>query len=692
MSKTHSTPPIAKQTEHVTEIHGTKLVDPYAWMRSSAWPGEIKDRDIIDYLESENAFFDDYMRPNQALKNRLFEELKGRIKLTDQSTYTKIDDYFYYSRTEEDKEYDIFCRKKGSMDGKEHVLLDVNELAKGKEFTAIGHINCSPDHALLAYSVDFTGGEKYTIHIYDLNQHTLLQDKIPDTIGSIVWHEKQPGFFYTPIDENWRHNKVMFHKLGDDYANDAVVLHEPDLLYATNVDKSSSKKYICLSVSGHDNNEEYLIDMNDETMTPRLVKPRKEKILYSIDHGDNFFYMHTNDDGADQFKILRCADTKDPSDPNNWETYIAEQKDRDLSGFDITKNYMLLNYKYNALPLILVKCFATGEEKTISFPDNAYTAHIFSANFKEDDIRISYASFARPSTIYSYDFKAASLSILKVQEIPSGHDPEAYHVERIYATSPDGTKIPISLLYKKSLFKKDGSNPLYLYGYGSYGVSIPPHFISSALSLADRGFIYAIAHIRGGSDVDYDWYKAAKFLTKKRTFDDFIASAEHLIAEDYTSKGNIAIMGGSAGGLLIGATINQKPELFKVAIAHVPFVDFMNTMLDEDLPLTPQEFKEWGNPKDKEYFDYMMTYSPYENVQEKNYPHLLVTAGLSDPRVGYWEAAKWVARLRNLKTDDNLILLKTNMQYGHSGASGRFDYLKEKAEDLVFIFERFGIQ
>lgn len=683
--------PTAKKQEQITEIHHTKLIDEYAWLRSKNWPDQLSDADIIHYLESENQFFEAYMSPNQSRKDSLFEELKGRIKLTDQSTYTKKDEYYYYSRTEEEKEYDIYCRKKGSINAEEHILLDVNELAKGKEYTAVGDISFSPDHRFMCYSSDFTGGEKYTINVYDLEKKAFLEDQIPDTIGSIVWHETLPGFFYTPVDSNWRYNKVKFHKLGDNYTNDSLILHESDILYSTDVRKSSSKKHIIITVSGHDNNEEYLIDMKDNTLKPVLVKARKEKVLYTLDHGENFFYMHTNDQGADKFKILRCPDNKDPSIFGHWEMYITEKKDRDLSNFDITKRYILLNYTYHALPLLIVKEFSSGEEKTISFPDSAYTAYSFSANFEEDDIRINYTSLSRPSTFYQYDYEKENLSILKIQEIPTGHNPDDYMVERIFATSSDGTKIPISLVYKKSLFKKDGSNPLYLYGYGSYGIGVSPSFSISALSLVNRGFIYAIAHIRGGNDVDYDWYKAAKFLTKKRTFEDFIAVAEHVIAEHYTSIGNIAIMGGSAGGLLIGVTINERPELFKLAIAHVPFVDFLNTMLDEELPLTPQEYKEWGNPNDKEYFDYMLTYSPYENVAKKDYPHLFVTAGLSDPRVGYWEAAKWVARLRDQKTDDNLIILKTNMQYGHSGASGRFDYLREKTEDLVFILERFGM-
>ncbi len=735
-------PPVARKEKHVTAIHGVELIDDYHWLRAKNWPEKITDKAVLDYVKEENAYFERYIKQKDDLKNKLFEELKGRIKLADQSTYVKEGDYYYYSRTEEDQEYGIYCRKHGSIEAEEEILLNVNELATNNKYTDIGAFSISPDHKLMAYSTDFTGGEKYTIVVFDLEKQVMLSDEIPNTIGGITWHENNIGFFYTPTDENWRHDKVMYHRLGSNYKEDKVILHEENNLYSVSAGKSSSRKYIFINVSGHDNNAEYLIRMDDENLTPILIKPKQEKILYSVDHGftpgidstsgSGYFYVHTNDADADNFKILRISDgvtsknnlsnddgrtqaTKVLSDFNaNWEEYIAEDKEKDLAGFDITKRYMLLNYKYNALPLSVVLDMMTykgsrithtnneslAQEKNASFelgyniihfPDSAYTAGVFSTNYLEDDIRINYSSLSRPATAYSYDYKNDALNILKVQEIPSGHNPEEYQVERILAPSTDGAQVPITLLYKKNLFKKDGSNPVYLYGYGSYGNSTPPSFRNSAISLANRGFVYAIAHIRGGSDVDYNWYKSAKFLNKKRSFEDFIASADHLINAKYTSEGNIAIMGGSAGGMLMGTVINMRPELFKLAIAHVPFVDVINTMLDEDLPLTPQEFKEWGNPKDKEYFDYMLSYSPYENVKPQNYPHLFVTAGLSDPRVGYWEAAKWVAKLRDQKTDDNLIFLKTNMEYGHSGASGRFDYLKEAAEDLVFIFDHFKI-
>jgi oligopeptidase B len=681
--------PTAKKIPHEFEIHGTKIQDDYAWLRADGWPENVTDKEVLSYLESENTYFKIYMSPFEKQKNMFFEELKGRIKLDDQSTYTKKDNFYYYNRTEADKNYSIYCRKKGSTEAKEEIILDVNKLAEGKDFTSLGAMSISPDHTLMAYSVDFTGGERYDIKIFNLETQEFLTDEVPNTIGSIVWHETIPGFFYAPTDEKWRHDKIKFHKLGTDVKDDKLIFHEKDPLYNVGAGKSASEDYIFIDINGHDSNELYYIDMKDESFTPKLFQKRKSQVFYSIDHDGEFFYKHTND-AAKNFHILR-ATSNGYSSSSDWQVYIEEKSDKYLSSFDLAQSYLLLNYKVMGLAENVVHDLKTGKEKNINFPDAAYTASIYSTNFEENDIRISYSSLARPSTVYEYDFSSGKLNILKVQEIPSGLNSDDYQVERVFAKSEDGTNVPISLFYKKSLFKKDGSNPLYLYGYGSYGIGTPPAFRSSAISLVDRGFVYAIAHIRGGDDLGHDWYEAAKFLTKKLTFSDFISCTEHLAHEKYTSAGNIVIMGGSAGGMLIGNVINQRPELFRAAIAHVPFVDVLNTMLDGDLPLTPGEYKEWGNPAEKKYFEYIKSYSPYDNVTAQNYPNIFVTAGLSDPRVGYWEAAKWVARLRDKKTDSNIILYKTNMSFGHQGASGRFDYLKDAAEELVFIMNMFNL-
>ena len=689
MKKETINPPLAQKISYAFELYGEKIQDEYHWLRASGWPDKITDKAVLSYLKEENAYFDNYMALLADKKDMFFEELKGRIKLTDQSTYVKKDDYFYYTRTEEDKDYTIYCRKLGSTSAPEEIILDVNEPAKDQKYTSIGSFSISPDHKLMAYSVDFTGGEKYTLKIFNLETKTFLADQIENTIGSIVWHEDQSGLFYTPTDDNWRHDKVLFHKLGTKNIDDKLIFHEKDSLYYVSVGKSSSKEYILITVSGHDSNEMYFIKMNDKTFTLQLVLPRKDRIQYSIDHNGLFFYQYTND-GAKNFQILR-AESNDYSATKPWSTYIAEKKDKYLSGFDLTQNYLLINYKVKGLAELVARNLDNETQQVLNFPENTYTAYIYSTNFKENDIRVDYSSLARPDTVYNYDFNSNKLSTLKVQEIPSGFDPEEYATQRLFVKT-DGVEVPVSLFYKKSLFKGDGSNPLYLYGYGSYGISIAPSFRNSAVSLVNRGFIYAVAHIRGGDDLGHDWYEDAKFLNKKRTFSDFIAVAEELINLNYTSKGNIVIVGGSAGGMLVGNVINQRPELFKAVIAHVPFVDVLNTMLDENLPLTPGEYKEWGNPKEKDYFEYMKSYSPYDNVSQQIYPSLFVSAGLSDPRVGYWEAAKWVARLRDRKLGDNIIIFKTNMSFGHSGASGRFDYLKEAAEDLVFIAKIFKIK
>lgn len=728
------TQPVATKIPYSFTMHGQTINDEYAWLRDKNWP-KVTDKKILDYLHAENDYYDRFFKPLKLEQNKLFEELKGRIQLTDQSVYTKKDNYYYYTRTEEVKDYPIYCRKKDSTEAKEEIILDVNKLAEGKKFTRVGAVALSPDHNLMAYSVDFTGDEKYSIKIFDLSKQEYLPDIIDGVGGNIVWHQEMPGFFYTPINEQMRQQKIMFHVLGSDNETDKLIFDETDNLYQVGVSKSSSREYIFISSGGHDNNGLYVIPMSDKSMQPKLVRAKEEKTYYDIDHNGDYFYIRTNK-GAENFRVVRLPVTDFAR--GELPDYILEDKQRYLTSFDLSKNYLILNYSDNGLPLIKIRDIASSEEKTLNFPDQAFEAGASCANFFENDVRVGYSSLARPATTYSYDFKTNGLSILKVQNIPSGFNPDEYMVERLFVKNrliaklapeeqvlgtldaenrsvhkvredlstgvttqlPSGVEfssksnedvlVPVTVFYKKSLFKKDGSNPLYLYGYGSYGIAVPTSFRSTAVSIADRGIVFAIAHIRGGDELGQQWYEAAKFLNKKRTFEDFIKSCQYLIDQKYTSKGNIVIAGGSAGGLLVGYAANEHPELFKGVIAHVPFVDILNTMLDESLPLTPGEFKEWGNPKEPEYFSYIRSYSPYDNIKAQNYPAMLVSAGLSDPRVGYWEAAKWVARLRATKTDHNQIILKTNMDYGHQGASGRFEYLKEVADDLVFIFQLFG--
>ncbi|RYE06507.1 MAG: S9 family peptidase [Rickettsiaceae bacterium] len=681
-------PPIAKKITSVTKVHDQDLYDDYAWLRDPKWP-VVNDTKILNYLEAENKYHDHFFGTLSKEQEIIFQELKSRIKLEDQSTHIKRDNYYYYTRTETDQEYIIYCRKLG-QDGNEEILLDVNKLARDNKFVAIGDFSISPDHKLMAYSVNVSGDESYDIKIFDLAAKKYLSDRIDNTSGDIVWHEKIPGLFYVPVSENWRFNKVMFHYLGQSSTDDQLIFHELDPMYNVSVDKSASRKFIFINVGGYESNENLFISMDDINFNYQTIFPRAEGVYYYVDHGGDYFYLSTNLQAKD-FKILKTK--ADDYQSNQWQTLIDEKPNQYLDSFDLSKNYLILNYKVDGLPLISIVDLESMNEKTINFPDQSFEATAAQANFAEDDIRIFYSSLVRPSTTYSYDFYRDKLSVLKTQEISSGFASDEYRTERIWAdTDNDDIKVPISLFYKKSLMKKDGTNPLYLYGYGAYGIGIATTFRNSAVTLADRGFVFAIAHIRGGNELGQDWYESAKFLNKGRTFADFISSAEHLIAHNYTSKGNIVIWGGSAGGMLVGNVANTRPELFRAVIAHSPFVDILNTMLDDTLPLTPGEFKEWGNPQEKEYFECIKSYDVYGNIKAQQYPAMLINAGISDPRVGYWEAAKWVAKMRALKTDDNILIFKTDMSAGHKGPSGRFDYLKEAADDIVFVFSIFDIK
>ncbi|AXU06329.1 prolyl oligopeptidase family serine peptidase [Rickettsia japonica] len=726
-------PPITDKQNYSFEVHEATINDDYHWLRDPKWPN-VEDSKILDYLKAENQYTENFFADLQNDKEKIFEELKGRVKLDDESVYVKNKDYYYYHRVEENKNYPIYCRKHNNMDSAEEVILDVNLLAPNSGFTDVATVAMSPDHNLMAYSVNFTGNEQYNIKIYNLKEQKYLPDELGNVqlnldrfrqdefqekpaertnvrehrrmpqnslvssdrdlavAPTIIWHEHLNGFFYITINENQRWNKVMFHRLGEEVTQDKLIFKVKNPLHFISCKKSASHEYIFINSGDHNENEIYVISMQDDSFTPKLVRAAENKIFYEIEYNGDYFYIKTNYKAKNFHVIKLPVNNFENTSWDDWDDiYIKEEQDKYLKSFNVTNNYLILNYRDQGLPLIKIKRFKDLQENTIHFPDESFQASSFSTNFEEDDIRIDYSSLARPNTTYSYDFNSDKLTILKSHEIPSGFNPEEYKVERIFADNED-VKVPITLFYKKSLFKKDGSNPLYLMGYGAYGIAMPVNFRNTAVTLADRGFIYAVAHIRGGDDLGHDWYEAAKFLTKKRTFEDFIACSRTLINEQYTSNNNIVIMGGSAGGMLIGYILNEKPEIYRAAIAHVPFVDVLSTMLDESLPLTLLEYNEWGNPKEKEYFEYIKSYSPYDNVKAQNYPALFVTCGISDPRVGYWEPAKWVAKLRALKMDNNPLLLKTNMDTGHKGSAGRFDYLKEIADELVFIFKVFDVE
>ncbi|ABV74711.1 Protease II [Rickettsia akari str. Hartford] len=681
-------PPIANKQNYSFKAHGQTINDYYQWLRDPKWPN-VADSKILDYLKAENKYTENFFSDLQKDKEKIFEELRGRVKLDDESVYIKKKDYYYYHRVVWNKNYPIYCRKHNSMEAEEEVILDVNLLASNSGFTDVAKIAMSPDQTLISYSVDFTGNEQYNIKIYNLKEQKYLPDEVQDVAPTVIWHEQLNGFFYITINENQRWDKIMFHRLGEDITQDKLIFEVKNPLHFISCKKSASHEYIFINSGDHNENEIYVISMQDDSFTPKLVRAAENKIFYDIEHNGDYFYIKTN------YKAKNFHAVKLPI--NNFENtswddiYIKEEQDKYLKSFDVTNNYLILNYRDQGLPLIKIKQFNNLQEKIIHFHDESFQANSFSTNFEEDDIRVDYSSLAIPNTTYSYDFDNNALVILKTQEIPSGFNTKEYKVERIFADNED-VKVPITLFYKKSLFKKDGSNPLYLMGYGAYGISMPVNFSNMAVTLANRGFIYAVVHIRGGDDLGHDWYESAKFLTKKRTFEDFIACSRALIKEKYTSNNNIVIMGCSAGGMLIGYVLNEKPEIYRAAVAHVPFVDVLSTMLDERLPLTLLEYNEWGNPKEKEYFEYIKSYSPYDNVKVQDYPAIFITCGISDPRVGYWEPAKWVAKLRDLKTDNNPLLLKTNMDTGHKGSVGRFDYLKEITDELVFIFKIFDVK
>jgi len=669
-------PPIAKIIPHKTTIHDKERIDNYFWLRERDNP------EVIKYLEAENKYTEEMMKSTEGLQETLYNEMKGRIKETDVSVPVKIDDYYYYNRTEKDKQYEIHCRKKGSLDAQEEIILDENTLAEGKDYFSIGVFEVSPDHRLLAYSTDTEGSEKYIIYIKDMTTGELLKEMIPNTYYSLEWTNDSKTFFYNTLDDSMRPYKVFRHILGTDPKDDVLIYHEKDEAFYADISKSKSKAYIFITLGSNTTTEVRYLGADRPTEEFKLIYPRQHEMEYYVEHqGDNFFIV-TNDN-ARNFKLVK-APISDPS-KENWVDVIPHSDSVRIDSVDTFMNYLVIYEREDGLKKIRIMNTAKNKTYYVDFPEPAYSYwEGDNPNYDTNILRFGYTSLVTPNSIFDYNMDTKERELKKRDEIPSGYDPSLYQSERIFAKASDGISIPISLVYKKSI-AKEGRNPLLLYGYGSYGVTTEPEFSISRLSLLDRGFIYAIAHVRGGEEMGRYWYEQGKLLNKKNTFTDFIACAEHLISEKYTSSDKLAINGGSAGGLLMGAVTNMRPDLFDVVVAEVPFVDVMNTMLDPSLPLTVTEYEEWGNPNDKQYYDYMMSYSPYDNIVAKGYPNMLITTSLNDPRVNYWEPTKWTAKLRALKTDKNVLLLKTNMGAGHGGASGRYDYLKEIAFKFAFI-------
>jgi oligopeptidase B len=677
------TPPVAEKHPQVLVVHGDERIDDYFWMRDS------NDPNVIAYLEAENAYTDAMMQHTQGLQTTLYSEMLARIKETDLSVPYRKDDYYYYSRTEEGKDYPIYCRKKGTLDASEEILLDQNELAKGYDYFSLGTFQVSPNHQLLAYSVDASGAEKHTLFFLDLNTFELYPETLTETYYSFAWGNDNRTVFYTKVDSTNRPFQLWRHTLGSSPEDDVLIYQEPDEAYFLSVGKTRSQAYILMSLGSKVTSEVHYLDAHNPTNSFQVIHPRQQGMEYSIEHHSDRFYIVTNDE-AINFKLVKTPVAKPSKD--NWQTVIPHREDVLLSSVSAFADYLVISERKGGLPMIRVQKPSTGEEQDIRFPEPTYS--ISPGNnpeFNTTTLRFNYTSLITPFSVFDYDMETKQRELKKETEVLGGYDRTQYESEWIMATASDGTEIPLSIVYKKGL-QKDGTNPLFLTAYGSYGVSYPASFSSTRLSLLNRGVIVAIAHIRGGGEMGRKWYEDGKFLHKKNTFTDFIACAEHLITQKWTSSDRLAISGGSAGGLLMGAVINSRPELFKVVLAAVPFVDVVTTILDTSLPLSALEWEEWGNPNDKTYYDYMKSYSPYDNVKPQDYPNILITAGLNDSRVKYWEPAKWTAKLRELKTDNNILLLKTNMGAGHGGASGRYESLKETAFEYAFVLDCLGLQ
>ena len=674
--------PVAQKIPKVDTLNGEIRVDNYFWLRERDNP------EVISYLEAENKYTDVIMMDTERFQESLFNELLSRIKETDLTVPVKMDEYYYYSRTEEGKQYKIHCRKKGSLSAEEKVLLDVNLLAEGYPYFYVGAYRISPNHQLLAYSVDTSGAENYTVYVKNLNSGKLLEDIIPNASDLMEWGNDNMTLFYSTLDEIKRPYKLYRHKLGTNSSDDSLLYHEKDEAYYLNLSKSKSKAYIFMSLESITTTEVHFLDAENPSGDFKIIHPRQYEMEYSVEHHGNKFYILTNDN-AKNFKLMETS-VENPS-RENWVEIIPHRDSVKIDRIEPFKNHLVIYERENGLKKIRIADLSTGVVHNVEFLEPVYTLwKAENPDFNTNILRFTYTSLLTPESVFDYNMDNRTRELKKQSEVLGGYDPSLYQSERIFARAKDGTAVPISLVFKKGI-TKDGNNPLLLDGYGSYGISSEPYFSSNRLSLLNRGFIYAIAHVRGGGEMGRYWYEDGKLLKKRNTFTDFIACAEYLIAEKYTSSDKLVATGGSAGGLLMGAITNMRPDLFKIVIAEVPFVDVVNTMMDPTIPLTVTEYEEWGNPHNKEYYDYIRSYSPYDNVETRDYPNLLISAGLNDPRVAYWEPAKWTAKLRALKTDTNLLLLKTNMGAGHGGASGRYDYLKEIAFEYAFIFKVLGI-
>jgi oligopeptidase B len=672
-------PLAAKKSKELT-IHGDTRTDPYYWLN------ERENPEVIDYLTAENQYTDTMLAHTKGFQEKIYNELVGRIKQTDMSVPYKDNGYYYITRYEEGQEYPIHGRRKGTMESNEEVLLDVNALAKGFDYYAVGGKTVSPDNKLMVYSEDTLSRRIYTLRIKNLTSGELLPDIIPNTGGGATWAEDNKTIFYATKDTTLREYKIWKHKLGTPVSKDQLVYEEADETFGVFVYKTKSKKYIIIGSYSTVSQEYRYLDASNPDGELKVFQPRRRGLEYGIEHYNDFWYVRTNKD-AKNFRLMKTPLTETSED--NWTEVIPNRDDVLLEGMDVFKHYLVLSERKAGITQLRV-IPTQGNEHYIAFGEQAYVAGTsINPEFDTDILRIYYQSMTTPNSTYDYNMSSKQKILLKQQEVLGGFNPEDYRSERIMVKVRDGVDVPVSLVYHKDT-PLDGTSPCLLYGYGSYGASMDPGFSMSRLSLLNRGFVYAIAHIRGGEEMGRQWYEDGKLLKKKNTFNDFIDCGQYLVDHKYSGSKGLYAMGGSAGGLLMGAVLNMAPDLWGGVIAAVPFVDVVTTMLDESIPLTTGEFDEWGNPKEKESYDYMLTYSPYDNVASKSYPPILVTTGLHDSQVQYWEPAKWVARLREMKTDKNPLLLHTNMEAGHGGASGRFRQFKETALEYTFLLDLAG--
>ena len=688
---TDPTPPVAGTRPHQFTAHGVTIDDPYAWLKDPGYP-EVTDPDVLGYLTAENAYFDGVMAPHAALVETLYEEMKGRIKEDESSVPQKDGDWLYWTAYETGGQYRKWWRRAvdAPTDGSaDQLLLDEPALAEGKEYFRLGAFSVSNGGNLLAYAIDDSGAERFEVRVKDLTSGEDLPEVIPGMLSDIVWSADDAGFLYGVANDQWRTDNARYHRLGTAVADDVELYHEDDEGYRVAVGETSSRAWIVIGTGDHVTSEVRLVRADDPLGPQILVAPRNSGVEYDVDEHDGTLFVHTND--TDPMWRLCTAPIADPS---KWTELIAPSADFYMTGVDCFRDFFVVEGREHGLDQVAIHRYdAPTEGRRIAFAEASYAAGLGdNPEYDMNVLRLGYESMVTPGTVYDFDVATGEMTVLKVQEIPSGYDAAGYGTERIMIAARDGTEIPVSIVYPAS-FPRDGSRPLFLYAYGAYGHAIPPGFSTGRLSFLDRGFAYAIAHIRGGDDLGQQWYHDGKLDKRANTFTDFVDVAKGLIERGWTAKGRIAISGASAGGELMGAVVNSDPDLWGAVVAGVPFVDVLNTMMDADLPLTPGEWPEWGNPiEDKAAFDLIRSYSPYDNVVAQDYPPLFISGGLNDPRVTYWEPAKWAAKLRATKTDDNVLLLKTNMGAGHGGKSGRFESLREGAEEHAFVLWQLGVE